>query len=269
MDVLFVGLSPELILPASFPAHLATVRQGGNVPADPWDAVFVRWTGEKEDVLAQTLKRSASSLRHGGQLGLVALPPSPEDEGPLDELLTPFGEGREVNRSSDRGLLVVVRNLAAGRQDLVGLRRCLSALSANVGRLEALTSDVREGAADRRPIDGRSIKEIVGHLGDMDRDGYLACIHAILDDSDPVETPIDADAVLAKRDHNGRPLSELVTRFRHFRYQSAELIDNLAEDDWLRTGANPDGRQSTVADIVRTWARVEEEQVSELERRLM
>lgn len=268
MDVLFVGLSPELILPASFPAHFATVRQGGNVPGDPWDAVFIRWNGEKEDVLAETLRRCASSLRHGGHLGLVAMPPSPEDEGPLDELLKPFGEGREVSRSGDGGLVVVVRNLAAGRQDLVGLRRCLSALSSNVDRLEALTSDIRERSAARRPLDGRSIKEMIGHLGDLDRDGYLACIHAILGDSDPVETPIDSDAIIVKHDHNERPLAELVTRFRHFRYQSTEVISNFCEDDWLRTGPSPDGRESTVADIVRTWARVEEERMSEIERRL-
>lgn len=268
MDVLFVGLSPELVRPAAFPAHLATVRQGGHIPGDPWDAVFVRWSGESEGALAVTLKQAAAVLRHGGLLGLVAQPPAPEDAGPLDELLRPFGDPREVNTADDGGLIVVVRNLAAGRQDLVGLRRCLSALSANVDRLEALTSDLSERAAGRRPIDGRSLKEMIGHLGDMDRDGYLACIRAILNNSELAATPVDLPSLLLERDHNGRPLAELVTRFRHFRYQSVDLISDLAEDDWLRTGVSPDGRESTVADIVRTWTRVEEERLIEVEQRL-
>lgn len=266
MDVLFVGLSPELISSATFPAHLATVRQGGNLPGDPWDAVFVRFNEQKEDSLARTFERAASTLRHGGQLALVATDGAITDDR-LTEVLREYGEP-EIHPAADGSRAAVVRRLVAGRQDLVGLRRCLNALSSHVDRLEAMCTDVRDRAAARRPLEGRSVKEMVGHLGDLDRDGHLACVNAILAER-PIATPIDFEELLSQRDHNGRPLAELVTRVRHFRYQALERLQGLGEDDWLKTGHAPDGRDATVSEIVRSWVRLERERLSEIEARLV
>lgn len=269
MDVLFVGLSPELISTDVFPSHLATVRQGGNIPGDPWDAVFLRWSVTHDD-LAPALKQAATSLRHGGQIGLVALPPAPDDLEPMDEMLRPFGGDPEELEADDGSVAIIARQLDSGRQDLVGLRRCLSTLTRNVERLEALCADVRERMGGRRPVEGgRSLKEMVGHLGDADRLGYVACIRGILEDAPPPDVPIDFEDLLVKNHHNGRPLAELVTRYRHFRYQTLDLLSDLVEDDWLVTGPGPDGREATVADLVRQWAREEELRIEEVARRVL
>jgi hypothetical protein len=269
MDVLFVGLSPELIPAEGFPSHLATVRQGGNIPADPWDAVFVRFGERQDEVIARILRQASRTLRHGGQLGLVALAPAPDDDSPLLQLLAPLGGSPESARTDDGALVVVVRQLQAGRQDLVGLRRCLSALMGNVERLEALCADIRERSAGRRPVEGGpSLKEMVGHLGDLDRDGYLACIRSCLGEAPAPAVPIDLEAIALHRDHNARPFAELVTRLRHFRFQALDVLRDLAEDDWLRTCQGPDGREATISDLVRTWVRTEEERVLEIEARL-
>jgi len=265
MDVLFVGLSPELIATEAFPVHLATVRAGGNLPGDPWDAVFVRFNALKAETLPRTFERALSTLRHGGQLALVAQDRTVSSDR-LIESLSAFGDV-EVHGAADGSRAAIIRRFVPGRQDLVGLRRCQSRLSGHLERLEALCADVRERDAARRPLDSRSIKEMVGHFGDVDRDGHLACIAGILAES-AVATPVDFEALMAERDHNGRPLAELVTRVRHFRYQSLEVLQKLEEEDWLKTGPAPDGRQGTIAEIVRSWVRWEADRLEELGERL-
>lgn len=266
MDVLFVGLSPELLSSGTLPRNLTTVRQGGSIPGDPWDAVFFRFDARSAGALKSGITRARGTLRHGGVIGVVALPPLPKDHKTIEGLVADVEP--EIVRTEDGALLAFGRHLEAGRQDLVGLRRNVRSLLDRVSAVEGLIANVRESASGRRPVDGGwSVKELVGHLGDIDRFGYLTRLQAVRNGRVPKPLP-DWEAEAARLDHNGRPLAELAVRYRHFRYQSMELLESLTEEDWLITGKDADGRETTLADLVRTWVRDETRVFEELEGRV-
>jgi len=269
MDVLFVGLSPELISPQAFPSHLATVRPGGNIPGESWDAAFLRFVDQKSELM-RGIQIAASTLRHGGQLALVALPPAPDHWDPLREALEEFGSDREEFVVQDGTRVVIVRPLSTGRQDLVGLRRSMNALATSVDLVENLCANVHERMSALRPDhETLSVREMVGALGDLDHFVYIPAIRSSLQGAEAPQSASEAPDAWERADHNIRTLAELTTRYRHFRDQSLHQLRQLEESDWLRPGPGPDGRTATVADLIRAWVREEARQVEELTTRVL
>src|SRR5262249_27185877 len=87
-----------------------------------------------------------------------------------------------------------------------------------------------------------------------DRDGYLAILRPA---GGAAPSRASLAALVQDRGHNARTLTELVTRFRHFRWQSSEQLATLGEDAWRRDATDLDGRGTTAADVVRAWVRDE------------
>ena len=266
MQVLFVGLSPELLHSTQFPERLTTIRQGGNIPGSPWDAAFVRWEEGSDQAIGKTMDGSVHGLRHGARIGLGATPPAPADTALMVEALARFDRVPAVRRTRDDAVMVITESRASGQHDLVGLRRCLNQLQRHVDQVEAVAMDVKDDVASRRLLDGTSIKEKLGALGDMDRHGYVACIKTALQGKTGRDEPVDLEALRDQHGHASRSVSELVARLRHFRLQAADVFAGCADDDWLRVGPGPDGTAATVAEMVRRWAREEAAEIETLRR---
>jgi hypothetical protein len=267
MDLLMVGLSPEVLMECSSPSHLVTVRLGSSPPREPWDAAFIRLEAAREEACRRTVERVTPDLRHGGRLGLITAVASELDVDLAARLTEgqPLGDP-EITILDDEHAVALFRKAVPGAQDLVGLRRCIRQLESDVDRLETLLADVRDrDASTRTTAEGWTLKELVGHLGDQDRDGYLAAIRHLLTTAGAPIPAFDAQNLISERAHNGRLLAELVVRFRHFRYQALELLESLREADWLRSGTAPDGTPVTVAGLLRTWVRKEQEGFETLE----
>jgi hypothetical protein len=266
MDVLLDGLSPEVFPPSAMPSHLATVRVGGPMPSSPWDACFIRADGHSVDTVRQDLERATPNLRYGGVAGLVSLGGPPGDPAALVHSLETVGSPVEARHLNGGAWLAIAYKSAPGQQDLVGLRRCVRTLERNVDRLELLLADLKSRESSARPVEGGfSLKELVGHLGDLDRDGWFRSIRHALGQGAP---PLSRDAVtrlVSERDHNSRPMVEMLVRFRHFRSQSLEVLPRLLPDDWLRPGSDLDGQTRTVADLARAWVREEEALIQRIE----
>ena len=271
MDVLFVGLSPEVLAGGQFPGNLTTVRQSGSIPADPWDVVFMRCDPAQPQAVPTGLERASNGLRCGGQIGLV-VPPSEEPESGPESLAEALGSctgSVEVIRPRDGSLLVLGRRKDAGRLDLVGLRRTLRELADDVDRLESVLEHVGERRASERPVEGGwSIKEMVGHLGDMDRFVRLPTMLAIRDRTGALPEPFDALDAVTRQGHDRRKLAEMVTRFRHCRYQMLEFLDRLAEADFLQVIRAPNGSEETLANALRGWLRQEQQAFVQIDERL-
>ncbi len=255
MDVLLLGLSPEVLDATRIPATLSTVRPGGPIPAHPWDVVVLRTDGHRAEVTTRDLARVLPNLRHGGQVVVVASDPATETFTVEPAALAPDLEVASPRRCADGTRVQSLTRSGQGVLDLVGLRRNLSTLDRHVGRIEDLLRDVGSKDAAMRPFDGQwSVKEWIGHLGDLDRDGYLRLLRG-----DPPDRPIreSVNALVALRDHQSRPLAEMVCRLRHFRYQSLEFAAGLDESAWRTGTGDLDGRPLSRADLVRTWVREE------------
>ena len=75
--------------------------------------------------------------------------------------------------------------------------------------------------------------------------------------SDEPVTRATVERLVAARDHQGRPLTELVCRYRHFRAQSQDVMSRFGEDAWRATVPDLDGRSSCRAEIIAAWVRDE------------
>jgi len=268
MDLLCLGISPEILSQGREPPRLTTLRLGSPVPARPWDAVLVRGDDVASGSVGSVLDAAVGNLRHGGLVVVVHADPEAGDAAPWVRALQ--RQGCRPLRDGPDGpmLLVVARRAVPGQLDLVGLRRSVRVLESHVERLEGLLGRVPDRFASMRPVEGGwSLKELTGHLGDLDRDGYVPAIRRILRGSDEAALPFDADRLIAERHHNDRQLAELVTRFRHFRAQSMEQLESLRDSQWLARGRGPDGSPATVAELVREWCRSEEEVLATLRER--
>lgn len=269
MDVLLDGLSPDALPPESMPARLVAVRPGGHLPSSPWDALFIRADGRTVHAARAEVARAAPGLRCGGVAAFVALGAAPADPAPLLGALAEIGSPVEALLLGDGNWLATVRKSDPGTQDLVGLRRCLRLLGRAPARLELLVADLGgRRAAERAPEGGWSVKERIGHLGDLDRDGWLAAIRHALGDGPPPPERAALPALVGSRDHNSRPLSELLVRFRHLRWLSQDHLDRLPESAWLRQGPGLDGAPSTIADMVRSWSREEHDALAAIQKLL-
>lgn len=255
MDVLLLGLSPEVLDATRIPATLSTVRPGGPIPSHPWDVVVVRTDGHRADVTTRDLARVLPNLRHGGQVVVVASDPATGSFAVEQVDLPADLEVEGPRRFADGTRILSMTRSGQGVLDLVGLRRNLSTLDRQVGRIEDLLRDVGSRDAAMRPCEGQwSLKEWIGHLGDLDRDGYLRLLRS---DGPDRPTRASVNALVALRDHQSRPLAEMVCRLRHFRYQSLEFAATLDEAAWRGGTFDLDGRALSRADLVRTWVREE------------
>jgi hypothetical protein len=250
----------------SMPARLVAVRPGGHVPASRWDAVFLRSDGRQAAWVSAELARIVAGLRHGGVAAVLALSGPPPDAASMLAALGEYGSPVEARTAEDGPWIGFVRKATAGRQDLVGLRRCIRALARGVDRLELMLVDVRGRAGSERSIDGGwSLKECVGHLGDLDRHGYLAAMRHALEGGPAPAGRAALSKLVDELDHESRPLAELVVRFRHLRCQSQEWLDRLGEEDWLTPAQDLDGHPGTLAEMVRSWMREEDAMLRRIE----
>lgn len=269
MDVLSIGLSPELLSAGPAPPRITTLRAGAPPSPGPWDVVLLR-VGDRgtPPPEGRLLERAARDLRHGGLLVLVALEGGQEQAASLRQLLEAQGFEAWVSLPASRGLIVSGRRQVPGARDLVGLRRSLHALEDQVAHLEGLLEGMPEKPAGRRPASGAwSLKELVGHLGDLDRDRYGPLIHGALGADPGREPAADMATLVARRRHQQRPLAELVTRLRHVRTQVLELLEGAGEGELLRQGRDAAGDPVTAAALVRSWLRDSEQVLETIQER--
>lgn len=102
--------------------------------------------------------------------------------------------------------------------------------------VEAL-HDATDEELDARPGEGRwTSKEIVHHLADSEMTAAIR-LRLLLATERPAIQGYDQD-LFARRLHYDRPYESSLQAFRYARECTAQLLDRMTEEDWLREGTH-------------------------------
>ena len=106
---------------------------------------------------------------------------------------------------------------------------------------------------DARPAPGKwSAREIVHHLGDSEMTSAIR-LRLLLAHDRPVIQAYDQDT-FARRLHYDRPYETSLEAFRLARLSTAELLERMSADDWLREGTHTESGRYTVETWLRLYA---------------
>ncbi|HKQ07425.1 MAG TPA: DinB family protein [Blastocatellia bacterium] len=105
--------------------------------------------------------------------------------------------------------------------------------------LEDLLKDLDEETLRWRPIPNKwSIKEIMCHLRDMEREAYLARYQRIVGEEQPWMPNIDQDRLAYERDYINQDARQALDEFRQRRTETVNLLDSVPPDAWSRSGVH-------------------------------
>ena len=102
--------------------------------------------------------------------------------------------------------------------------------------LERLLAPLDDTAARARYAAGKwSVKEVVGHLTDVERIFAYRLLRIARGDATPLPG-FDENAYVPAGDFDARPLASLLDEFRALRLSTVALVDGLPADGWTRRG---------------------------------
>jgi hypothetical protein len=119
---------------------------------------------------------------------------------------------------------------------------------------EAVTAaldGMTDAELDRRPAPGKwTAREIVHHLADSEMTSAIRLRRLVAEDN-PVIVGYDQDE-FARRLCYDRPISGSLAALKAARETTCEILDRLAEADWLRTGTHSESGPYSVL----TWLEI-------------
>lgn len=117
--------------------------------------------------------------------------------------------------------------------------RLICNLKSLPNELEDLFTNLDEETLRWRPIpDKWSIKEIVCHLRDMEREAYLARYERILGEDQPWLQNIDQDRLAYERDYINQDARQALDEFKLLRSETVKTLDRTPVEAWSRTGVH-------------------------------
>src|ERR1700742_51528 len=124
--------------------------------------------------------------------------------------------------------------------------RLLCNLRSLPNELEDLMKDLDEETLRWRPIPNKwSIKEIMCHLRDMEREAYLARYQRILGEDHPWMQNVDQDRLAYERDYINQDARHALEEFKSLRNETVSTLASAQIESWERTGVHEvDGHMS-------------------------
>lgn len=108
---------------------------------------------------------------------------------------------------------------------------------------------------DARPdAESWTAREVVHHLADSEMTSAIR-IRRLLAEESPEITAYDEDLWRRKLRYDRRPIADSLEAFRLARLTSAELMDGIAPDDWLRAGTHSESGPYSVEAWLEIYAR--------------
>lgn len=103
--------------------------------------------------------------------------------------------------------------------------------------LDDLLSGLDEETLRWRPIPNKwSIKEIMCHLRDMEREAYLARYRRILAEDGPFLPNVDQDRIAYEGDYNNQDARAALEEFKRLRSETVEALNAAPPEQWARAG---------------------------------
>jgi DinB superfamily len=117
--------------------------------------------------------------------------------------------------------------------------------------LDDLLKDLDEDTLRWRPIPNKwSIKEIMCHLRDMEREAYLARYQRMLSEDNPWMQNIDQDRLAYERDYINQDVKAALEEFKQLRAETINTLDGAPPEAWSRTGTHESDGPMTVEQLV-------------------
>ena len=115
--------------------------------------------------------------------------------------------------------------------------RCLAIVRSTPERLKAVLAAVPKKVLAWRPAPGKwSIHEIVCHMRDAEREGYLLRYTKILSQDNPTFPDVDGDALALERQYGRLNLREVLRDWRAARKEVLAVLKKVKPDQWGRQG---------------------------------
>lgn len=104
------------------------------------------------------------------------------------------------------------------------------------------------------PIAGKwSAAEIVHHLGDSETISGIRLRYLLVEDHAAIQG-YDQDVFAARLNYNQREIGPALDAFRSARAGTAQLFDEMSEEDWRRAGTHSESGPYGVEDWLRVYA---------------
>src|SRR2546427_363852 len=117
--------------------------------------------------------------------------------------------------------------------------RLLSNLTSLPNELEDLLKDLDEETLRWRPIPNKwSIKEIMCHLRDMERLGYLARYRRMLMEDNPFLPNVDQDRMASEGDYLNQDTNAALEEFKWLRKETINILQWTPTEYFSRTGTH-------------------------------
>jgi len=117
--------------------------------------------------------------------------------------------------------------------------RYLDIIRSTPDRLKEALAGVPRKLLTWRPAPGKwSIHEIVCHMRDAERDGYLYRYRKILAEDDPILPDVDGDKLALERQYGRMNLREVVRDWRAARKEVLAVLKKVKGEQWQRIGTH-------------------------------
>ncbi len=118
-----------------------------------------------------------------------------------------------------------------------------------------LRARVSETFLEARPLGAWSIKEILGHLADVDRHVFRPRLQQLASESNPQFEPYDQEALVVASGWQDLPLADILDTVCRERVETIALLEALSDDLLGRMGRTADGREQDVLGLAAEIAR--------------
>lgn len=132
---------------------------------------------------------------------------------------------------------------------------------------EAAVAEVRALGERSRIAPGPgawSANEVLGHLIEADRRGFVSRMRLVLQEDRPTFEPWDQPAVAAARRDQERDPEDLVAEFLAVREDGLRFAADLQPVDCARLGLHPAVGELSVSDLLHEWVHHDREHVAQI-----
>jgi hypothetical protein len=117
--------------------------------------------------------------------------------------------------------------------------------------LDDLLNGLDEETMRWRPIPNKwSVKEIMCHLRDMEREAYLARYRKILSEENPVLPNVDQDRLAIERDYLNQDVKAALAEFKALRNETIQTLNDAPVEAWSRSGVHETDGPMTIEQLV-------------------
>lgn len=117
--------------------------------------------------------------------------------------------------------------------------------------LDDLLSGLDEETLRWRPIPNKwSIKEIMCHLRDMEREAYLARYNRILSEENPAMPNVDQDRLAREGNYINQDTQAALDEFKRLRAETVRTLESAPPEKWSRVGFHETDGPMTIEQLV-------------------